>query len=40
MYSIYTAIGGNGQTKELYEKTIKLDIKPDAEVWAIDHAAE
>lgn len=40
MYSIYTAIGGNGQTKELYEKTIRLDIKPDAEVWAIDHITE
>jgi hypothetical protein len=28
MYSIYEAIGGNGQTKELYEKTVKLDIRP------------
>lgn len=28
MYAIYEAIGGNGQTKELYEKTVKLDIRP------------
>ena len=37
MYALYTAIGGNGQTKLLYEKTISLEIKPDDEVWAIDH---
>ena len=37
MYALYTAIGGNGQTKLLYEKTIQLDIKSDDEVWAMDH---
>ena len=35
MFNIYTAIGGNGQTKELYEKTIDLDIKTDAEIAAL-----
>jgi hypothetical protein len=37
MYALYTAIGGNGQTKLLYEKTISLEIKSDDEVWIIDH---
>ena len=37
MYALYTAIGGNGQTKLLYEKTIQLEIKSDDEVWAMDH---
>ena len=37
MYALYTAIGGNGQTKLLYEKTISLEIKPDDEVWLMDH---
>lgn len=27
MFAIYTALGGNGQTKELYDRTMKLDIK-------------
>ena len=31
MFTLYTAIGGNGQTKELYTKTINLDMKSDAE---------
>lgn len=36
MYNIYCAIGGNGQTKELYEKTINtIEIKTDAEIAAI-----
>ncbi len=35
MFNIYTAIGGNGQTKELYEKTMDLDIKTDAEIAAL-----
>ena len=38
MYALYTAIGGNGQTKLLYEKTIQLDIKSDDEVWVMDHS--
>ena len=29
MYTLYNALGGNGQTKELYEKTIQLPIKDD-----------
>ena len=37
MYALYTAIGGNGQTKLLYEKTIQLEIKSDDEVWVMDH---
>lgn len=28
-YALYEAIGGNGQTKELYEKTIQLPIKSE-----------
>ena len=32
MYNLYTAIGGNGQTKELYERTMRLDIKTEAEI--------
>lgn len=28
-YALYEAIGGNGQTKELYEKTIKLPIRAE-----------
>lgn len=35
MFNLYTAIGGNGQTKELYEKTISLDMKSDAEAEEI-----
>ncbi len=35
MFNIYTAIGGNGQTKELYERTMRLDIKTDAEIAAM-----
>jgi hypothetical protein len=35
MYNIYAAIGGNGQTKELYERAINLEIKTDAEISAI-----
>lgn len=35
MYNLYAAIGGNGQTKELYEKTTKLEIKSDTEIAAI-----
>ena len=35
MYSLYTAIGGNGQTKELYERTVRIEIKPDAEAARI-----
>lgn len=35
MYNLYTAIGGNGQTKELYERTMRLDIKTEAEIVAI-----
>ena len=35
MFNLYTAIGGNGQTKELYEKTMQLDIKTDAEITAL-----
>ena len=36
MFNLYTAIGGNGQTKELYEKTMQLDILTDAEAAALD----
>lgn len=36
MYNIYTAIGGNGQTRELYEKTMDtVEIKTDAEIVAL-----
>ena len=37
MYAIYTAIGGNGQTSQIYNRTINLPIKTEEEVWAIDH---
>ena len=36
MFNIYTAIGGNGQTKELYERTVELGIKSDTEIAAIN----
>lgn len=39
MFNLYTAIGGNGQTKELYEKTMQLDIKTDAEIAALEEEA-
>lgn len=39
MFNLYTAIGGNGQTKELYEKTMQLDIKTDAEIAALEKEA-
>ena len=35
MFNLYTAIGGNGQTKELYERTMKLDVLTDAEAAAL-----
>lgn len=35
MFNLYTAIGGNGQTKELYDKTMQLDIKTEAEIAAM-----
>ena len=35
MFNLYTAIGGNGQTKELYERTMQLDIKTEAEIAAL-----
>lgn len=36
MYNIYAAIGGNGQTKELYDKVIStVEIKTDAEIVEI-----
>ena len=36
MFNIYTAIGGNGQTKELYDKVVNtVEIKTDAEIAAI-----
>jgi hypothetical protein len=39
MYNIYAAIGGNGQTKELYDKVINsVEIKTDAEIAAIKSA--
>ena len=35
MYNIYQAIGGNGQTKELYDKTVStLEIKTELEIQA------
>lgn len=41
MYNIYQAIGGNGQTKELYDKTVDtLEIKTDAEIQAIKNLNE
>lgn len=36
MYNLYVAIGGNGQTKELYERTMQLDIKTEAEVAELE----
>ena len=36
MFNLYTAIGGNGQTKELYERTMKLEILSDAEIAALE----
>ena len=36
MYDIYAAIGGNGQTKELYDKARDLQIKPKEEVEYLD----
>lgn len=36
MFNLYTAIGGNGQTKELYERTMRLDVLTDAEVAALE----
>ena len=36
MYNIYKAIGGNGQTKELYEKTVDtVEIKTETEIIAL-----
>ena len=36
MYNIYCAIGGNGQTKELYDMTLNtVEIKSDAEIAAL-----
>lgn len=37
MFNLYTAIGGNGQTKELYERTMKLDIKTEAEIAELEN---
>lgn len=36
MFSIYEAIGGNGQTKDLYDRVKTLDIKTKEEVEYID----
>ena len=35
MFCIYTAIGGNGQTKDLYDKAMNVPIKSPEEVQAI-----
>ena len=41
MYNIYQAIGGNGQTKELYDKTVStLEIKTEVEIQAIKTLTE
>ena len=41
MYNIYSAIGGNGQTKELYDKTVStLEIKTEVEIQALKALAE
>ena len=41
MYNIYSAIGGNGQTKELYDKTVNtLEIKTENEIQAIKTLSE
>ena len=39
MFNIYTAIGGNGQTKELYDRTMMLEIYTDEEAaeWYRNH---
>ena len=31
MYKVYSALGGNGQAKEIFEKTCQLQIKDDEE---------
>ena len=36
MFNLYTAIGGNGQTKELYERTMRLDVLTDAEAASLN----
>lgn len=36
MFSIYEAIGGNGQTKDLYDRVKTLDIRPKEEIEYID----
>ena len=36
MFSIYEAIGGNGQTKDLYDRVKILDIRPKEEIEYID----
>ena len=41
MYNIYSAIGGNGQTKELYDKTVStLEIKTEVEIQALKNLNE
>ena len=41
MYNIYSAIGGNGQTKELYDKTVStLEIKTENEIQALKNLSE
>ena len=35
MFCIYTAIGGNGQTKDLYDKAMNVPIKSPEEVQAV-----
>ena len=41
MYNIYSAIGGNGQTKELYDKTVStLEIKTEIEIQALKTLSE
>ena len=39
MFNIYTAIGGNGQTKELYDRTMQLPMYNDEEAaeWYREH---
>lgn len=29
MYNLYTALGGNGQAKEYYDKVLKLEMRPE-----------
>ena len=31
MYKVYSALGGNGQAKEIFDKTCQLQIKDDEE---------